>query len=210
MPFIVIEGMDGTGKTTQVEMLTKWFQSYGLPVISTREPTDGPIGTMARKLITDSVTGTVLPYLFAADRAQHIDELIQPALDRGEWVVSDRYYFSMMAYQSNAFSEEWLWSLNERFIEPDLTIYLEGSVSVCGARIDKRGERAASESDAFLGALRGRYDRTMDLVERCTDGRVSASRVSASGSPSEVFDRVLRSVWDRFSDLRPVAVVDHL
>ena len=102
--FIVFEGGEGAGKTTQAELLTKWLESLGHTVLQTREPGGTELGKEIRELLLHG--GQVDPraetLLYAADRAQHINTLVKPALDRGETVVQDRYIDSSIAYQSGA------------------------------------------------------------------------------------------------------------
>src|SRR5690606_29927239 len=98
--FIVLEGIDGTGKSTQAVRLGEWFSRAGHEVLISREPTDGPWG---RKLRESAATGRLSAdeelECFLEDRRQHVRELIEPALREGKVVILDRYYFSTMAYQ---------------------------------------------------------------------------------------------------------------
>src|SRR5687767_11083693 len=98
--FIVIEGIDGTGKSTQAKRLGEWFLAQGREVVLSREPTDGPWG---KKLRDSAATGRLSPQdelqYFLNDRREHVEEKIQPALAGGKVVILDRYYFSTMAYQ---------------------------------------------------------------------------------------------------------------
>ncbi len=101
--FIVFEGGDGAGKTTQAEILTEWLRDSGETVCRTFEPGDSRIGAGLRKLVLDPTYGEVAPraeaLMYAADKAQHVYEVVNPALERGEIVVCDRYVDSMLAYQ---------------------------------------------------------------------------------------------------------------
>jgi dTMP kinase len=109
--FIVIEGVDGAGTTTQTGLLVQALRGRGLPVRSTREPSDGPIGTMLRQILTGRIvvpgmsgtrppTWTTMALLFAADRLDHLEAEVVPNLMDGVTVVSDRYDLSSIAYQS--------------------------------------------------------------------------------------------------------------
>ena len=101
--FIVFEGGDSVGKSTQVERLTAWLTARGVAHVVTRQPGGTAIGAKLRRLVLDPASGDVgiraEALMYAADKAQHVHELIGPALDRGEVVVSDRYVDSMIAYQ---------------------------------------------------------------------------------------------------------------
>lgn len=101
--FVVFEGGDSVGKTTQVELLGRWLDGQGIANVVTRQPGGTEVGAELRRLVLDPAFGDVSPraeaLMYAADKAQHVHELIAPALERGEVVVSDRYVLSMIAYQ---------------------------------------------------------------------------------------------------------------
>jgi len=141
--FIVIEGIDGTGKSTQAKRLGEWFESQGREVVLSYEPTRGQWGQKLR----DSMTGgRLLPdeelQLFIKDRKEHVDTLIQPALDAGKVVILDRYYFSTMAYQgARGFDPRSIRELNESFAPvPDLLLILDLDVDTAHQRIGNRGD----------------------------------------------------------------------
>ncbi len=141
--FIVIEGIDGTGKSTQARRLGEWFVSQGREVVLSREPTDGPWG---KKLRESAATGRLSPehelQYFLNDRRQHVDELIAPSLAAGKVVILDRYYFSSMAYQgSRGFDPAEIRRLNEQFAPvPDLLLILDLDVDTAHDRIGHRGD----------------------------------------------------------------------
>ena len=164
--FIVIEGADGTGKSTLAAKLANH-----LGATLTFEPSHGPIGWWVRQNLSD-LSAATLPYLFAADRAQHVTETIAPALAAGEMVVCDRYIPSSVAYQGLDAIQ-----LNTTFPVPDLTILLTVSPDVARQRIAARDaltpfeERHAADLGAryvsALNALGWRY-LTIDLEEIAT------------------------------------------
>ena len=126
--FIVFEGIDGTGKSTQVRLLAEKLKKLGYAVVATREPTDGPYGQKIRELFLDrnSVSQNEELELFMADRAQHVEQVIAPALSDGRIVISDRYYLSTVAYQgANGMDPEMIQQKNAEFPVPDLAIILE-------------------------------------------------------------------------------------
>ena len=143
--FIVIEGIDGTGKSTQVRLLAEWFAAQGREVLASREPTDGPWG---KKLRDSAASGRLSPAeeleYFLNDRRQHVDEVIAPALAAGKVVILDRYYFSTMAYQgARGFDPAEIRRRNEAFAPlPDLLLILDLEVSAAHERIGSRGDTA--------------------------------------------------------------------
>jgi len=143
--FIVIEGIDGTGKSTQARRLATWFEAQGREVVVSREPTDGPWG---RRLRESAASGRLsaaeeLDY-FLKDRRQHVEELISPSLAAGKVVILDRYYFSTMAYQGcRGFEPAEIRRLNEVFApQPDLLLILDLDVDTALERIGARGDTA--------------------------------------------------------------------
>lgn len=143
--FIVLEGIDGTGKSTQSQMLADWLTKQGHDVIKSREPTDGPWG---KKLRESATTGRLSPDeevdYFIKDRQEHVKEMIQPALDAGKVVILDRYYFSMMAYQgARGFDPSEIRRRNEEFApKPDHLFILDLDVDTAITRIGGRGDTA--------------------------------------------------------------------
>jgi len=101
--FVVFEGGDGVGKTTQVELCCQWLDGQGYEVVRTFEPGDTAVGAAVRQIVLDPATGEMSPraeaLLYAADKAQHLFAVVRPALARGAVVVCDRYVDSMLAYQ---------------------------------------------------------------------------------------------------------------
>jgi dTMP kinase len=126
--FIIFEGIDGTGKSTQLLLLAEKLKQLGYAVVSTREPTNGPYGQKIRELFVDrsAVTHEEELELFIADRDQHVQEVIAPALAHGSIVICDRYYLSTVAYQgARGMDPDAIMKINEMFPVPDLAIILE-------------------------------------------------------------------------------------
>ena len=140
--FIVLEGLDGAGTTTQGALLAARLLEHDIPVELTKEPTDGVLGKIARSF-TDGdlhLEPETVALTFAADRIEHT-VVIRQLLDAGTWVVSDRYVASSLAYQtSQGLPFEWVRTLNSRALEPDATVFVDTSVATCVARLEARGE----------------------------------------------------------------------
>lgn len=141
---IAFEGIDGTGKSTQLPMLADFLREKNLPVLTTREPTDGPYGQRIRALYRDRRQATPEQELelFLQDRRQHVDQVIAPALAAGKIVLTDRYYFSTAAYQGAAGCDpNEIFARHDFAPEPDLVVLLTQTPTDSLARIrDKRGE----------------------------------------------------------------------
>ena len=155
--FVVFEGGDGVGKTTQVDRLCSWLSSEGHDVQKTFEPGDTTIGAMIRQIVLDPATGEISPraeaLLYAADKAQHIFSVVRPALERGAVVVCDRYVDSMLAYQGGGRVLEPTevehiarWATED--LRPDLTVVLDAELSMTvHAKRDK--DRLESAGEVF-------------------------------------------------------------
>ena len=142
---IAFEGIDGTGKSTQIHLLADYLRAKGFAVVETREPTDGPYGQKIRQLYLNrqSFTPEEELELFVQDRRQHVDEVIAPALADGKIVLTDRYYFSTVAYQGAAgMDPEAIFAANEFAPCPDLVVLLVMDPDESVRRIEQlRGEQ---------------------------------------------------------------------
>lgn len=173
---IVAEGIDGTGKSTQVRLLADALRAAGHRVITSREPTDGPYG---RRLRQSATTGRLSPeeefQLFLRDRRDHVATLIRPALDAGSIVILDRYYFSTMAYQgARGFDPEEIRRLNEEFApQPDLLLHLDLPVDKALDRIGARDGSANEfeQREALQQCGRVFHSVTDDFVRRIDASR---------------------------------------
>lgn len=204
--FIVVEGIDGCGSTTQVARLVASLSARGLDARATAEPTDGPVGRLIRAALASRlVDGRGAPrppfdwatfaLLFAADRADHVEREIAPALAAGAWVVSDRYDLSSLAYQSATAAEgadaiAWIRALNRCARRPDLTLVLDVAPTVAAARRRDRGAAAELfEVDALQRRLAELYARPAELVP---GDRVI--RLGGEGTPEQVAAALLATV----------------
>ena len=140
--FISLEGLDGTGKTTQCHLIAKWLRSQNIDVIVTREPGDTTLGQKLRTILLnngDYLTPLTQLMLFSADRCQHVSEVIQPALDKGQWVICDRFTDSTIAYQSfghdlDLKSVDSVCQIALQGLTPDLTLWLDAPLPMLISR----------------------------------------------------------------------------
>ncbi len=136
--FISIDGLDGCGKSTHVRLLARWLRSRGHTVVVTDEPTDGVVGKIIKQMLKGEIKLPVAAeaLLFAADRAQHLTDVIKPALKAGKIVLSERYTYSSLAYQSaRGLPVSWISSINKYALKPDLAILIDTPAKIAFARI---------------------------------------------------------------------------
>ncbi len=126
--FIIIEGIDGSGKSTQCKLIADFLKSKGYEVVLTKEPTDFETGQFIRQVLRGE-KGQLHPLefqkLYVKDREEHLEKIVEPALSKGKIVISDRYFFSTIAYGSIDLPVETLEQLNSHFRVPDMTIMLD-------------------------------------------------------------------------------------
>ncbi|MEM9113688.1 MAG: dTMP kinase [Myxococcota bacterium] len=182
---VVVEGIDGSGKSTLVHRLAEALKTRGIDALATKEPTDGPHGTRIRSL---AAAGERLPVeeelaLFEKDRAAHTLELVRPALAEGRWVIQDRGFHSTAAYQgARGLDRDWILRRSRALApEPDVLLWLALPIEAALARVDDRGDR-----DAFEAQLEG--------VAAYFAGIPGAHRVDASASADAVLKRALSAL----------------
>jgi dTMP kinase len=163
--FISFEGGEGSGKSTQTELLKKYLESNGETVVLTREPGGTPLGIQLRKILLDNSTGAISPraeaLMYAADRAHHVYALIRPALERGEVVITDRYFDSSIAYQGAGrvlqpaeVARISRWATES--LTPVLTIILDVPATIGLGRLQSQ-DRLESEPLAFHERVRQEF-----------------------------------------------------
>ncbi len=190
--FIVFEGTDGSGTTTQGNLLTQQLQQAGHSVHRTAQPSPGPIGQLIRAALRGQLEGRLdartVALLFAADRVDHGHREIQPALDRGDVVVCDRYLGSSLAFQvvdgSGGISEDWLLEINSGALVPDVSIWVDVPPEVAVARIVARGQ--PQERFEVLDTLRQVRQRYRDVFARAPKGLGRCVVVDGQPAPPEV------------------------
>ena len=163
--FITFEGADGCGKTTQIELLNKYLQENGFKTLVTREPGAKGLGVKLREILLN-YNGEVSPncesFLFLADRAQHVDCVIKPALNDGVIVLCDRHTDSTVAYQGygRQLDIEQIKKLNEiavNGLKPDLTIVFDIDIETSMQRVGKTKDRMESAGMDFFNRVRNGY-----------------------------------------------------
>lgn len=191
--FIALEGIDGSGTTTQTQLLISWLQSRQIKAVGTSEPSGGPVGTLIRGALTGRVrlpdsaggaplTQQTIALLFAADRLDHYQAEIDPALKKGLWVVSDRYLDSSLAYQGALIEEDWVAEINRYAPRPDLTIYLDIDPETALERIaaSRSGTELFERKDT-LTQVRAQYQklyRTSTAKVVLLDGSASLDSIT--------------------------------
>jgi dTMP kinase len=194
--FIVLEGIDGSGTTTQLGRLEQHLQRRGRKVHTTREPTQGPIGRLLRELLLgghrrpdgSAVDGLTMALLFAADRRDHLGREIEPALGAGADVVSDRYLLSSLAYQAQEAARDWVAGLARELRTPDLTLLLDVPVATAAARRRAAGRiEERYDADEVQARVAARYRELCAADPR-------ALILDASGSIDEVSRDIARAV----------------
>jgi dTMP kinase len=189
--FIVLEGIDGSGTTTQAARLAASLREAGHAVVSTREPSDGPIGVVLRQALTRRLVGLsdrMLALLFAADRLDHLATVVEPALAAGKVVVSDRYVLSSLAYQGMRLPLAWVEALNAAARPADLTLYLEVDARTAARRRHGRGgPEEIFDADEVQRAVARAYARVVRKHARAQH----VVRVDGRGTPDDVAREIL-------------------
>ena len=189
----MLEGVDGAGTTTQTAELARRLTARGLRVATTAEPSRGPVGALLRLALSRRLTGAdgrpfdraALALLFAADRLDHVASEVLPRLAEGTWVVSDRYLFSSLAYQTLDVPAAFVAQINGRAPTPDLTLFLEVPPDIALRR--RRAERP--EAELF---------EQLPLQRRIAGNYRQAIVAGTEGGPVDVLDgtRTIGAVAD--------------
>lgn len=183
--FIVLEGLDGSGISMQAARLERHLHKLGFRTVLTKEPTSNKIGSFIKSVLNGSSPSSSksLQLLFSADRAKHLEDEIEPAIEKGKFVVCDRYFFSTLAYGfASGANFEWLYSINKAFRVPDLTIFIDISPDLSVSRIARQRERREIfERREKLNEVRRAY---LNLAKRFRFRIVNGENGSAETSES--------------------------
>ena len=200
--FFALEGIDGSGKSTQLPLLARRLEALGRPCVQTREPTGGPMGTLLRQVLTGQVDcdSRVVAPLFVADRLDHLlrkgDGLLA-LVEGGTDVLCDRYYFSSYAYQSVDLPLEWVIGANRPcadLLRPDATLFLDVAPELALERI------ARGRDHTELFETRERLTRTREQYFRAFEAEKDRERIIIL--PGDLPPEELsRAIWDRVAPL---------
>ena len=192
--FIVLEGLDGSGKSTAAEYLRDALtRKDALEPLLTREPSDGPIGKLIRRALTREIQldPKTFTLLFAADRFEHVQNEVLPALKEGRDVICDRYYFSNLAYQGDVAPQEMILSFNSlarNAITPDFVFFIDTPPEECMRRIHtERDSEELFERADKLRSVETLYKEAFDRLE----GEENIIRIDGMRTREEVLAQML-------------------
>jgi len=207
---IVLEGIDGAGKSSQVEPLVAWLRGCGRTVTTCRDPGATAVGDSIRSILLDrddlQLAPTAEMLLYMAARAQLVSEVIRPSLHRGEWVVSDRYLLANVVYQGHAggLDPDTIWQVGAVAtggLEPDLVLLLDVDLDTAARRLARPLDKLENRGDEYRGRLRAGY-----LAESARrPDRIAV--VDATGNPDTVQANLRAAIEHRFPEVcsaRPI------
>ncbi len=201
--FIAFEGIDGSGKTTQVQMLDARLRQEGIHCYTTMEPTCSPIGSLIRQILTGRIKtdNRAIAGLFVADRLDHLlNEVdgIMAKIDGGTTVITDRYYFSSYAYNSVDMPLEWVVKANEQsslLLRPTVTIFIDVTPETAIERIvQNRFHRELFEKKSRLVKVRENYMKAFQLLEK----EEKVVIIDGSQSPEKISEQIWEAVRGYF------------
>ncbi|QEN03273.1 dTMP kinase [Thiospirochaeta perfilievii] len=194
--FIVLEGLDGAGTTTQLNSLTAKLIEDNLTVFKTFEPTDQNIGRLIRSVLQKKISleAKTISKLFVADRYEHIygkDGIIEH-LDNGEYVICDRYLFSSLAYQSPDCDFDFVYNINKDYPLPEYLFFISTPVEVCQERLDKRGdEKELFDAKEFQKQVVSFYNKALEIYK---DSGINIQIIDGNKSPNDITNEILNII----------------
>jgi dTMP kinase len=203
--FLVLDGIDGAGKSSQIQPLVQWLEAAGRTVTTCRDPGSTPAGDAIRAILLDRHEIHLAPtsemLLYMAARAQLVAEVIRPALARGEWVVSDRYLLANIVYQGHAGGlgpdvVRRVGAVATGGLEPDCVLVLDVDLATAARRLDRPLDKLENRGDEFRARLRAGY-----LAEAARDPERIAV-IDAVAEPEVVAGRLRAALGQRFPDAR--------
>ncbi len=200
--FIVFDGLDGSGQSTQVELLKNFLIKKGHQVVLTKEPTqDSEAGKKIRQVLDKKkiISPEELQELFTEDRKEHLKNVIIPALKENKIAISDRYFFSTFAYGvSEGLDLNWLIKLNDECLLPDLTFFLKVSPEVCVSRIEKRGISKTYFEE------KEKLNKVWQIYEILTDHFKNINIINGEKSKEEVFFQINEIIFSQLLDKKEI------
>ena len=200
--FITFEGCDGSGKSTQLKMLSKYLTENNIPHVFTREPGGGKISEQIREILLNGknseMTDECEALLYAASRVQHLQDVVEPALKEGKLVICDRYVDSSLAYQAYGrnLGVDFITKINAYALEnylPNVTVFID--LSPEAAFLRKKG---ADENDRLEQAGMAFHNRVYEgYLAVASDNKSRVARVDGAGTPEEIFEEVIRVLKQR-------------
>jgi len=193
--FIVFEGLDGSGQSTQVALLEEFLKTKRYKVLKTKEPTkQSRAGRIIEKALNKKtkISPKKLQELFCQDRKWHLKNVVIPALKKDKIVICDRYFFSTLAYgMAEGLSLKNLTKLNEKFLLPDIIFFLDVKPAICLQRIEKRGEeKALFEEKEKLEKVYVYYKKALKEFEKVTKIFI----INGERSIEEVFSKIKKII----------------
>ena len=190
--FIVFEGLDGSGQTTQSRLLKDYLLQRGYKVVLTKEPTKtSKVSSKIQKFLAqkEKTLSKKLQELFAKDRKEHLKKVIIPALKKGKIVISDRYFFSSFAYgKASGVAFKYLFQINKNFLMPDLTFILKVPPKICLKRIIKR------EKEITLFEKKEKLDKVWETYKIMPERFENVYIINGEKPKEEVFSQVKKIV----------------
>lgn len=213
--FIVVEGIEGSGKSTQIRLLENRMRAAGLPCVLTREPGGTALADRIRSILLDPHEEGMDPvselFLYAAARRQHVVEVVRPTLESGVLLLSDRFTTATLAYQGygRSIALDMLQSINRWAtggIEADLTLIFDIEESVGIERARERNEAGGMHDESRLEGEDLKFHRRVreGYLAIAEAGPERYAVIDASGSPEEVFERVCDTLIVRFPEMESV------
>lgn len=203
--FIALDGMDGAGKSSQLAALVAWLRSSGRTVVTCRDPGSTPTGDAIRAILLDRhdlhVSPTAEMLLYMAARAQLVAEVVRPALDRGEWIVSDRYLLANVVYQGHAGGLDpevirRVGAVATGGIMPDLVLVLDVDLETAARRLSRPLDKLENRGDDYRRRLRAGF---LAEASRAPD---AIAVIDAHGPLDEVAARLRAAVAERFPEVQ--------
>lgn len=196
--FVVIEGLDGSGTTTQLGLLKNRLSRKAAPFFTTFEPTDNPPGKLIRKALSLDLSfhPATLAHLYAADRHEHLygKNGILEHIAKGKIVISDRYIFSSLAYQSIDCGMDFVFHLNKLFPLPELVLFIDAEPRICQERITRRDKKELFDGIRFQEKVRKGYLRAFSLY-KATPMRIEII------DGTDGTETILEKIWNIFTGM---------